>query len=98
VRLTDGEVAAIKACAREAFGAEAVVRVFGSRLDDSRRGGDIDLHIQLAERPETLKAPAHFRRLLNDRVGERAYDILVADTRQPALGVHAKALCEGVVL
>lgn len=46
MRLTGEEVAAIKASAREAFGASAVVRLFGSRIHDHLRGGDIDLHIE----------------------------------------------------
>ena len=46
VRLTADEVQAIKAAAAEAFGASAVVRLFGSRVDDTKRGGDIDLLIE----------------------------------------------------
>ena len=44
MRLTSAEVSAIKAAARSAFGDTAVVRLFGSRVDDGARGGDIDLH------------------------------------------------------
>ena len=47
MRLEPEEVAAIKAAARHAFGADAVVRLFGSRVDDSLRGGDIDARIEL---------------------------------------------------
>lgn len=43
MRLTMHEVAEMKAAAREAFGETEVVRLFGSRVDDSLRGGDIDL-------------------------------------------------------
>lgn len=49
MRLSPAEVAAIGESAVQAFGEDAVVRVFGSRLDDSRRGGDIDLHIYLPQ-------------------------------------------------
>jgi uncharacterized protein len=50
VRLTAEEVQAIKTAAREAFGDDAVVRLFGSRVHDHLRGGDIDLHFE-TDRP-----------------------------------------------
>ena len=51
MRLQPDEISAIKAAATEAFGADVVVRLFGSRADDSRRGGDIDLHLEVGALP-----------------------------------------------
>lgn len=45
MRLTGTERDAIRACAERVFGPACVVRLFGSRVDDARRGGDIDLHV-----------------------------------------------------
>ncbi len=52
MRLTDHEVAAIKAAARDAFGESAVVRLFGRRVDDSFSGGDVDLHVEADATPD----------------------------------------------
>ena len=48
MRLTEFEVQAIKQSAREVFGAGVGVALFGSRVDDAQRGGDIDLYIKTA--------------------------------------------------
>lgn len=47
MRLSAEYIHAIKQAASEVFGSTAVVRLFGSRIDDARRGGDIDLHIEV---------------------------------------------------
>lgn len=98
VRLTAREIEAIKTTAREVFGADVIVRVFGSRLDDARRGGDIDLHVQLAQTSAPIDASARFRRLLEQRVGEREYDIIVAAHGQRPSPVDSRAMVEGYML
>ncbi len=51
MRLSDNERSAIRAAVAKRFGVQARVLLFGSRVDDSRRGDDIDL---LVEVPHTL--------------------------------------------
>ena len=82
MRLTAVEVEAIRSCARRYFGEDCVVRLFGSRTDDSLRGGDIDLHIE-AETSEAarLANELRFREELTDRLGEQRIDVIV---RPPA--------------
>jgi len=46
MRLTDQQRSIIRSTVTENFGASAVVWLFGSRVDDSKRGGDIDLLIE----------------------------------------------------
>lgn len=46
MRLTDSEKSAILELADKHFGPDCRVTLFGSRVDDERRGGDIDLFVE----------------------------------------------------
>lgn len=73
MRLSDQEHRAI-VDAVSAFDAEAKIYLFGSRLDDTRKGGDIDLLIL----SETIDLDAELRIKLRiyDVIGEQKIDIL----------------------
>ena len=77
MRLTELEVAAIKAAAAEAFGTDAVVRLFGSRVRDDLKGGDIDLHFEVEEGKQSYRHAADFRWNLFDRMDERQVDVVL---------------------
>ncbi|RME50785.1 MAG: nucleotidyltransferase domain-containing protein, partial [Caldilineae bacterium] len=73
---------------------EARIILFGSRADDAKRGGDIDLLILSQE-----LTPRHKRALrlaLYEKLGEQKIDLLIAsDTASPLVRI---ALAEGVSL
>jgi predicted nucleotidyltransferase len=48
MRLNDQQRSIIRTAVTENFGAGANVWLFGSRVDDAARGGDIDLYIEPA--------------------------------------------------
>ena len=77
MRLTEQEKAAIVRCAKSVFGENCVVRLFGSRVDDRRRGGDIDLHVVADARTSTLRDEIAFKLALADAFGERRVDVLL---------------------
>ena len=72
MRLTVSKRLTIRDTVRTVVGAGARVRLFGSRTDDSARGGDIDLLVELdhaVERPVLVSARnrAGLQRTLSDR-------------------------------
>lgn len=77
MRLTADEVAAIKQTAAEVFGPDAVVRLFGSRVDDGKRGGDIDLYLEVEPDQATFRKECDFRHRLEDRIGEQKIDVVL---------------------
>jgi len=51
MRLSASQTPAILQCVRQQFGADTQVMLFGSRLDDSADGGDVDLLVESAAAP-----------------------------------------------
>jgi predicted nucleotidyltransferase len=98
VRLSAREVDAIKAAAREAFGEDAVVRLFGSRADDGRRGGDIDLHVEADPAVADLRHEVRFRSLVWQALDEEQIDVVVAARGQASRWIDCAAMRDGVVL
>lgn len=78
MRLSPGQIDAIKAAALTAFGDGAIVRLFGSRIDDARRGGDIDLYVQAAPETADVDHEVQFRALIWKALDEEQIDVVVA--------------------
>jgi predicted nucleotidyltransferase len=86
MRLTSKEKAAIALAGRECFPPRSAIRLFGSRLDDSRRGGDIDLLVETPAplAPETLVEQRNrFIARLYRLLGEQRIDVLIAPANAP---------------
>lgn len=67
MRLTRSQRETIVSCVHEFAGGEIKVRVFGSRLDDSRRGGDLDL-LLISDDSIPLLARAELKQALEARL------------------------------
>ena len=86
MRLTPEQAAIIREAAAEVFGSDARVWLFGSRVDDSKRGGDIDLLIEAPQLPavESFLRKVRFLGKLEEGLGERRIDVVIqhpGDTR-----------------
>jgi hypothetical protein len=55
MRLSESEISIIKSVACQVCGNQTHIYLFGSRTDDSKRGGDIDLFINLEAGQEPKK-------------------------------------------
>lgn len=99
MRLTEREREIIKGAVAEMLGEGSIVRLFGSRLDDSQRGGDIDL---LVEPPAPLEnrvmAECQLTARLYLKLGGRKVDVLIKDSRTPCQPIHQQAMQYGAIL
>lgn len=99
MRLTPIQQQQIRQAVHEVFGPRALVRVFGSRLKDDVRGGDLDLLIAI---DEPIDHPARLAAALSARVSRamdgRRVDVLVSAPGLRRLPIHDVADREGVPL
>ena len=81
------------------FGVQSVVRLFGSRVDDTQRGGDIDLFIEPIQTLENrIQEECRLSARLYIKLGGRKVDVLIKDAIKPLLPIHEQALRTGIVL
>jgi predicted nucleotidyltransferase len=85
IRLNDDQIQAIRQAATNAFGQGTSVWLFGSRVDDAKKGGDIDLLVRpqvrsaedAAEPQQAFMQKIKMLNLLERYLGERKIDIVV---------------------
>lgn len=96
MRLSEHERHIIREAAAEVFGPEVLVMLFGSRVDDAKRGGDIDLFVEVPDISDILAKRTRFAAQLQMRLGEQKIDIVVAS--DPSRLVEQEARRTGVIL
>ena len=95
MRLTPEEIDVIKESFMEVF-QEGEIYLFGSRVDDALRGGDIDLYIQTPPVEDLAEKKVDFLVKLKRRIGERKIDVVIA--RDETRPIERAALESGVKL
>lgn len=80
MRLKQRDIDAIKAAAALAYGDSALVRLYGSRLRDDLRGGDIDLLIEAdADTRSEFERVVRFKDELFQRIDEQKVDVVLIE-------------------
>lgn len=79
MRLSPRQIDVIRQAALDTFGPATRVWLFGSRVDDSKRGGDIDLYIETDETDvaRIVRDEMAFLAAIKMQLGEQKIDILV---------------------
>lgn len=99
MRLTEDQARIIRETAQGIFGAHTKVRLFGSRIDDGQRGGDIDLLVECdTPIPDLLKKSLALAARLQMALGDQPIDVLAIDPHTALQPVHKIAISTGVVL
>ena len=99
MRLNDKIREIIKAEVANQLGPDAVVRLFGSRVNDTQRGGDIDLLVESKLPVEhRIQAECKLAARLFIRLGGRKVDVIIKDPTMPSQLVHEQAITHGIIL
>ena len=77
MRLSQDTIKTINTLAQKHFGNDCEVYIFGSRVDDAKRGGDIDIYIETSLIENIFDAKLEFLTALHKAIGEQKIDLVV---------------------
>jgi len=98
MRLTQFEIDSIKTQAETHFGENVKVYLFGSRTDDTKKGGDIDLYIANQHKEHsTLKSKLNFIADLIFKIGEQKIDVVLESSNVKGT-VFYKSIMQNAIL
>jgi predicted nucleotidyltransferase len=90
-------VESIIKCRDKVFGISSKIYLFGSRVDDTLRGGDIDLYIQTEITEDSFKKRIEFLVELEKEIGEQKVD-LVFNYEKSGKSIEMEVLERGIEL
>ena len=96
MRMSKDHINIIKTVTKEIYG-DVDVFLFGSRIDDSKKGGDIDLFIEIDE-PSSLEKEIKFLTKLERAGIERKVDLVVKSLNSKHRSIFDTAKQTGVKL
>ena len=95
MRLTRYEIEAIKKCFTQVFSAGQIY-LFGSRTDDTEKGGDIDLYLKLTDVTNWHEKKIKFLVNLKSEIGDQKVDVIISKDVNSI--IEQEAVLTGVLL
>ena len=95
MRLTKQQITCLVNATHLCFGDTADIWLFGSRVHDNKKGGDIDLYIETDLEKNTVAAKLKMRELIWPLFGEQKIDIIVRSRSKSLSPIHEIALSSG---
>lgn len=99
VRLSDRDLKALEEVFKQTFLQDDNLWIFGSRVDMSKKGGDIDLYVEThaASIDNAIKMRSNFIWNLEQKIGEQKIDVVLNMINFPyPLPIHDVAKSNGV--
>ena len=84
MRLTEFEVKSIVQIFNAHFGTGDIY-LFGSRVDDRLKGGDIDLYIDTQDSDDLFEKKLRFMRDLKVKIGEQKVDVVISSDKERSI-------------
>ena len=95
MRLTTKEIKTIKKTFLNIFD-KGNIYLFGSRVDDTKRGGDIDLYIESVSDENLLEKKLDFLVELKQKIGDQKIDVIISKDKSRL--IEQEAIKTGVKL
>lgn len=98
MRLQPREIEAIRTAVREVFGATATIRVFGSRIRDDLKGGDVDLFVEVEPGQASIANEQRLRDRIAPAIDDLRTDIILHERGTALTPIEQIALRDGLLL
>ena len=95
MRLSSFEISSIKQTYFDIF-KNGEIYLFGSRVDDTLKGGDIDLFITTNNLSNKLEKKLAFLTALKQKIGDQKIDVIISKDKNRM--IEKEALSHGVLL
>jgi len=99
MRISESNIQTIRATFKNCFGSNDHLWVFGSRVNDLQRGGDMDFYIETEEdTSNALNSKMKFVNALWKVLGEQKIDVVLNVLSQSSLPIYQIAKSNGVLI